>query len=67
MTFHLRADATFEAEGIDDAFIKLANHFLSLRLGKEDTGLDQSGSIKITRDFPDEVASLMRDGSVIVC
>jgi hypothetical protein len=57
MIFHLRADATFDAESIDDAFIKLANHFLSLRLGKEDTGLEQSGSIKIQRDPSYGVAS----------
>jgi len=59
MIFHLSADASFDAESIDDGFIKLANHFLSLRLGKEDTGLEQSGPIKIQRDPSDEVASPM--------
>jgi hypothetical protein len=55
MTFRFRADATFEAENIAHAFIKLANHFLSLRLGQKETGLEQTGSIEIKRDSPDEV------------
>jgi hypothetical protein len=49
MIFHFKADATFDAENMDDAFVRLATHFLALRAGLADTGLEQTGLIEVKK------------------
>ena len=55
MNYRFKADATFEAENIKDAFVKLATHFLALHGGIEKTGLGQTGSMKISPE-PKQIA-----------
>ena len=50
MHFRFQADATFEAEDIKDAFVKLATHFLALHEEIDTTGLGQTGSMKISKE-----------------
>ncbi len=45
-TFIINAEATFQAEDIDDAFLKLRAHFNAL-LEDEESDLITSGSIRI--------------------
>jgi hypothetical protein len=46
--FRLKADMTFEADDIDDAFLTLADHFTMLRLSYDTTPLElTSGEIDI--------------------
>lgn len=47
MIFHLKADATFEAENIDDAFKVLRGHFQSLVDGN--SGVTFVGVVEIER------------------
>ncbi len=50
MTFVIKADSTFEAENIDDAFKKLANYFISMTLDNEESNDElffDSGEITI--------------------
>lgn len=50
MRFCLRAHATFEAENIDDAFIRLSKHFQDLvEQGVDGPDLFDSGEITITK------------------
>jgi hypothetical protein len=47
-TFKLQADATFQAENIDDAFEKLSDHFRDLYLhGVDGESIVESGSISV--------------------
>lgn len=51
ITFILKADATFEAKGIDDAFLKLSNYFKEMSEQEETRGTEMlitSGSITIS-------------------
>jgi len=51
MKFHLIADVKFEAENIDDAFAKLAEHFSDLAEHGTDTErLFEAGSCEIVGD-----------------
>jgi hypothetical protein len=48
MKFIMKADVVFGAESIDDAFLKVAEHFMYLLTGEgEDPELFESGSIII--------------------
>ena len=48
MEFRLKADATFEAEGIDDALKKLGKHFLAtFKDGLDTPDIFESGEIEI--------------------
>jgi hypothetical protein len=55
MKFKLQADATFEADGIDDAFIKLSNHFKSLAEEGVESPWIFCGSIGIKPENKEEV------------
>jgi len=46
MKFNLFADCEFDADNIDDAFVKLAKHFLTLHEG-EDSPLINNGQIEV--------------------
>jgi hypothetical protein len=46
MEFKIKADAVFEAIDIDDAFIKIAQHFIHMYTG-EDSTLISEGRISI--------------------
>jgi len=51
MYFRIIADATFKAENIDDAFLKLEQHFAYLQdTDREDPQLIESGQIKIRKE-----------------
>ena len=60
MKFRFEADATFEAEDIKDAFVKLASHFRALHGGTDKTGLGQIGSMKISPEPTRMVKGLKR-------
>ena len=48
MYFRVVADATFEAENIDEAFVVLAYYFLGLALSEaDDTTIFDSGTVEI--------------------
>lgn len=51
MTFKLTADITFEAKNLDDAFMKISDHFKKLTVenydAKED--LDFRGDLQLTK------------------
>jgi hypothetical protein len=52
-TFRLKADVTFDAENIDDAFRILADYFTKLsKSGLPMSSIFTSGSINISRDSP---------------
>ena len=59
MHFRFKADATFEAEDIKDAFVKLATHFLALHEEIDKTGLGQIGSMTISKE-PSQIAQKTR-------
>ena len=46
-TFALRADCTFQAEDIEDAFKRLAEHFRALGAGEDAPFILESGDISI--------------------
>jgi len=60
VNYRFKADATFEAEDIKDAFVKLATHFLALHGGIDKTGLGQIGSMKISPEPTRMVKDLKR-------
>ena len=47
MYFRVVADATFEAENIDEAFVVLAYYFLGLALSESDDPIFDSGTVEI--------------------
>jgi hypothetical protein len=53
--FRIIADATFEAEDIDDAMLQMAHHFADVHLGV-DSGVLKSGQIEVkpAADFKPE-------------
>ncbi len=46
MNFNLKSDICFEAENLEDAFLKLERHFRQLRLSEE-SDLFEEGTIEI--------------------
>jgi hypothetical protein len=53
MKFRIKADAEFEADNIDDAFMVLARHFLSVYAGEDDNCIEL-GEIHIERITEEE-------------
>lgn len=51
-TFRLKADATFEAENLDNAFFKLSSYFHSLAQEEPEETIFQTGEIGISFDVP---------------
>jgi hypothetical protein len=50
MRFHLKADAYFEADDIDNAFLLIARHYLNLSIGEGPTlELEPPSSIELRR------------------
>lgn len=60
MLFKLKADFTFIAHDIDDAFVELASHFLKMNLGDE-SNLVASGEIKVEKIADDSMGYLDRE------
>lgn len=71
-TFRLKADATCEAENIDDAFIKLAEHLhrhlYDLASGEPaPASIFTSGEIEIAPDVDEEPSHLLEDPTRCPC
>lgn len=49
MHFVLTADAVFDAEDLDDALAKLADHFLALLLDNDRPSMFSYGSVRVAR------------------
>ncbi|MDO8715316.1 MAG: hypothetical protein Q7J73_00640 [Dehalococcoidales bacterium] len=55
-TYRIEADATFEAESLDDALLVLSVHFKTLYDGIEDITTVKTGTISVGRNLlPDKV------------
>jgi hypothetical protein len=51
-TFRMKADVTFDAENIDDAFAQLSRHFAMIGGEVEEEAFFTSGKITIEPDVP---------------
>jgi hypothetical protein len=55
MKFRLSGEAYFEADGIDDAFAKLAHHFEALAKGEDSSLFEPETDLRIEKEGKEEL------------
>lgn len=60
MLFRLKADATFLAHNMDEAYVRLARHFLNMALGDEFSL--ESGNVEIKAEEKKDETSQSQPG-----